>query len=44
MLFNCSLVVNPPDALVISFPDSTPRIGTSEGFKDFVALTTIASP
>ena len=44
MLFKCSPVVNPPDPLVISFPDFTPRIGTPEGFKDFVAPTTTALP
>ena len=38
-LFQGSPVVNPLDALVISFPDFTPRIGIPEAFKDFVAPT-----
>ena len=43
MLFQGSPVVNLPDALVISFPDVTPRIGIPEAFKDFVART-VAPP
>ena len=42
MLFQGSLVVNQPDALVISFPDFTPRIGIPVAFKDFVASTKVA--
>ena len=42
MLFQVSPVANLPDALVISFPDVTPRIGIPEAFKDFVASTKVA--
>ena len=44
MLFQGSSVVNPPDALMISFQDFTPRIGIPEAFKGFVAQTTVAPP
>ena len=44
MLFQGSSVVNPSDALGISFPDFTPRIGIPEAFKDFVAPPTAAPP
>ena len=39
MLFQGSPVVNPPEALVISFPNFTPRIGIPGSF---VAPTTVA--
>ena len=44
MLLQGSSVVNPADALVISFPDFNPRIGIPEVFKGFVAPTTLAPP
>ena len=36
-------VVNPPEALVISFPHFTPRIENPEAFKGFVASNTAAT-
>ena len=42
MFFQGSPVVDPPDVLVISFPDFTPRIGNPEVFKGFAAPTTAA--
>ena len=42
MFFQGSPVVDPPDVLVISFPDFTPRIGNPEVFKGFAAPTTVA--
>ena len=44
MLFQGSSVVNPVNALMISFPDFIPRIGIPEDFKEFVAPITVASP
>ena len=42
MLLQGASVVNPADALVISFPDFTPRIGIPEACEGFVAPTTVA--
>ena len=44
MLFQGSPVVKPSDALVISFPDFTPRTRNPEAFKCFVGPTTTSSP
>ena len=44
MLFQVSSVVNPADALVISFPDFTLRIGIPEAFKGFAVPATVAPP
>ena len=44
MLFESSSVVNPLDALVISFPHFTPRIVIPEALKGFVVPTTVAPP
>ena len=41
MLLQGSVVVNPADALMISFLDFTPRIGIPEAFKGFVAPTMV---
>ena len=44
MLFQDHPVLNPPDALVISVSDITPKIGIPEALKEFVKPTTVAPP